>query len=119
VDELKAALAGGDPIAREPGLSQTDADAMRRAIVAAATAETTAAPWPRPIFLAATVAATMALGLALGAGLLEADKRAGLSRARSAAAVNPGTQLAERRQLQFATPGGTRIIWVFDPEFNP
>ena len=24
-----------------------------------------------------------------------------------------------RRQLQFATPGGTRVIWVFDPEFNP
>ena len=22
------------------------------------------------------------------------------------------------RQLQFATPGGTRIIWQFDPEFS-
>ena len=25
---------------------------------------------------------------------------------------------AERRQLQFATPGGTRIIWTFDPDFS-
>jgi len=24
----------------------------------------------------------------------------------------------ERRQLQFSTPGGTRIIWVFDSEFQ-
>jgi hypothetical protein len=23
------------------------------------------------------------------------------------------------RQLQFASPGGTRIIWVFDSEFHP
>jgi hypothetical protein len=23
-----------------------------------------------------------------------------------------------RRQLQFATPGGTRIIWVFNPDFS-
>ena len=23
-----------------------------------------------------------------------------------------------RRQFQFSTPGGTRIIWVFDPEFQ-
>ena len=23
-----------------------------------------------------------------------------------------------RQQLQFATPGGTRIIWVFDAEFE-
>jgi hypothetical protein len=24
----------------------------------------------------------------------------------------------ERRQVQFATPGGTRIIWTLDPEFK-
>jgi hypothetical protein len=24
----------------------------------------------------------------------------------------------ERRQLQFATPGGTRVIWVFDSTFE-
>jgi hypothetical protein len=25
---------------------------------------------------------------------------------------------AERRQIQFATPGGTRIIWEINPEFS-
>ena len=24
----------------------------------------------------------------------------------------------ERRQLQFDTPGGTRIIWIFNSEFD-
>lgn len=31
----------------------------------------------------------------------------------SPAVATPGI-----RQLQFATPGGTRIIWQFDPEFT-
>lgn len=31
----------------------------------------------------------------------------------SPAIASPGI-----RQLQFATPGGTRIIWQFDPEFS-
>ena len=26
--------------------------------------------------------------------------------------------VAQRQQLQFATPGGTRIIWVFDADFD-
>ena len=26
---------------------------------------------------------------------------------------------ADTRQLQFATPGGTRVIWVFNSEFEP
>ena len=37
----------------------------------------------------------------------------------ASASAQTALRLAERRQLQFATPGGTRIIWVFDPEFNP
>ena len=30
----------------------------------------------------------------------------------------PDDDRAETRQLQFATPGGTRIIWVFNSEFD-
>ena len=28
----------------------------------------------------------------------------------------PSMRAREPRQLQFATPGGTRIIWIFDPD---
>jgi len=29
------------------------------------------------------------------------------------------TGAADLRQLQFAMPGGTRVIWVFNSEFQP
>ena len=35
---------------------------------------------------------------------------------RYAPSASPGD--ASLRQLQFATPGGTRIIWEFNPEFT-
>ena len=118
MDDLHAALIDGDPIAHEPGLCPEDADAIRRAVVAAAeTIESTAAWWPRPLFLATTVAATILIGIALGARLPRPDTRAS-TQTRSALASS-AAETDERRQLQFATPGGTRIIWVFDPEFNP
>ena len=119
MDDLKAALLGGDPVARERPLSVDAAGAMRRAVVAAADAiEPGGASWPRPVFVAATVAATILVGVALGVGLPRAGHRAPSPPAQSAR-VDGGAPLEERRQLQFATPGGTRIIWVFDPEFNP
>jgi hypothetical protein len=119
VKKLKAALLAGDPIAREGELSADEAAAMRRAIVAAGDAAESETPsWPRPVFLAATVAATICLGIALGTRLPRVEPRADSSQAGAVAADSP-RRSDGRRQLQFATPGGTRIIWVFDPEFNP
>jgi len=112
-------LIGGDPIAREPGLSADDADAIRRAVIASAeTSDSTGAWWPQPLFLATTVAASILIGITLGARLPRANTRLASTQTRSAQATSTA-QTDERRQLQFATPGGTRIIWVFDPEFNP
>ena len=119
MDDLHAALIGGDPIAHEPGLPADDAKAIRRAVIAAAeTIESRGAWWPQPLFLAATVAATILIGITLGARLPRADTRPASTQTRSALASS-AAETDERRQLQFATPGGTRIIWVFDPEFNP
>ena len=118
-DQLNAALVDADPIAREGGLSAADADRMRRVVVAAAGAEREIAFWPRPMFVAATLAATLLVGIIGGSRLprSETTRHAITTANRTDAA--PTLQIAERRQLQFATPGGTRIIWVFDPEFNP
>jgi hypothetical protein len=54
-------------------------------------------------------------------GVLVTTVTAGLLVARSTpAAPQPSPVVASPavRQLQFATPGGTRIIWQFDPEFS-
>jgi predicted pyridoxine 5'-phosphate oxidase superfamily flavin-nucleotide-binding protein len=119
LEQLNAALAGGDPVAREAGLAAADLAAMRRAVVAAAETQASASFWPHPMFLAATVAATIVVGVVLGAGLPQRAPRPPASRLALSDPAVPTTGVAERRQLQFATPGGTRIIWVFDPEFNP
>ena len=55
-----------------------------------------------------TVAATLAAGVLIGAAV--AAPGAGQHRAAEAA--------TDRRQVQFDTPGGTRIIWVIDPDFD-
>ena len=110
-------LREGDPIAREGGLSPADVGRMRRAVVSAADHESAmAAWWPRPILIAATVAVTLMAGVIVGHRLPSRDAAIAddAGERPSRAAVS-----AERRQLQFASPGGTRIIWVFDPEFTP
>jgi hypothetical protein len=119
LDQLNAALVGGDPVAREAGLSAAEVDAIRRAVVAAAERQAPVPLWPRPLFLMATLAATIVLGIVLGSGLPQREQRSPAARLALSEPAASTTRATERRQLQFATPGGTRIIWVFDPEFNP
>ena len=110
-------LRAGDPLGGDPGIRADDGRAMRRLVVSGV-GEGGLAPtkrrrrevgWPRPVLVAATVAGTIAIGILAGR----------LMPARDAAAPGRSTpERTERRQLQFATPGGTRVIWVFDPDFN-
>jgi len=111
-------LRDADPLAGEERMSADQANRMRRAIVDATRDATNEVPgwWPKPMVVAATVAVTLAAGVAVGRWLPPRDHEIGVARA---SAPPPGSALRERRQLHFATPGGTRIIWVFDPDFNP
>jgi hypothetical protein len=70
--------------------------------------------WPHPLSIAATIALTLAAGITVGRLL---PPRETLREAPAIAQAADAT--GARRQLQFATPGGTRVIWVFDPEFKP
>jgi hypothetical protein len=117
-DHVRVTLVDADPFAREGGMSVEDVGRIRGVVVAAADAERDIAFWPRPIFVGATLAVMMLAGIIVGSGL---PRRETVSAQPTAAhgASQSAMQLAERRQLQFATPGGTRIIWVFDPAFNP
>ena len=107
----------------EDRLSPEEAEAMRRVVLA--TASTTAPEpkgwsWMRPMFIAATVVAMIAVGIVAG-------RRFDLpvvpeTPSTTQADMSPGTSAAgvvvPNRQLQFLTPGGTRIIWVFNSEFD-
>jgi hypothetical protein len=111
--DWRTRLRAGDP-ALDGDLDVEAAAEIRRRILAAvqpATLQTW--PWPRPMLVAATLALTIAAGAAAGRQLAPPTA----DTATRAAVQGAGTT-DERRQLQFSTPGGTRIIWVFDPQFT-
>ena len=109
--DLKTVLREGDPAAADEGLSLEQVQAMRRAMLnAARQPDVVRTPWQRPLGVAAMVALTVGAGVFTGQRLAQAPRT---SLDAPAAAPVDG-----RRQLQFSTPGGTRIIWVFDPDFS-
>jgi hypothetical protein len=101
-----------DPLQRDPGLSEAEAAAIRRRVVSEAIGRgARRVGWRDAVAVAAAVALMVAVGVTTGRRLpppavpaVVTDDEAG--------------RPAERRQLQFATPGGTRIIWTFDSEFS-
>jgi hypothetical protein len=115
--EIKRQLMQGDPVADEiaRGVSPIDAARMRRIVVAAAVErapQPVAAFWPRPAVMAAALAACLLAGVTLGLRL-DPD-----SRTPSPKSVAETGAPGARRQLQFVTTGGTRIIWTFHEHFE-
>jgi len=118
VKELWDELRESDPVAREPELTELEALVMRRAVLAALErAGGRATVWHRALVAAGTVVVAVCAGV-----LVRTHRPAPRGPQPPVAAPQPSPQpiaAAERRQLQFSTPGGTRIIWVFDPAFQP
>ena len=109
-NELHDQLRDADPLTREPALSTDDVHAMRRRIVSAAHA----APHHRnrPGFRAAG-----AIALACMVLVVATWDRFGRGRVEPVGPVT-APRHEEPRQLQFETPGGTRIIWVLNPNLE-
>ena len=102
----------------EPETSQR----MRRAVLAAVPADRqTARTWSRTFAATAAALTLVCVGLltSLQGGKL-ADERAVRVEPADQALVTATdeTSATARQQLHFSTPGGTRIIWVFDPGFE-
>jgi len=107
-------------------LSAEEAQAMRRVVVAAvidaAPARAASPRMRRPVLVVATVVAVISVGIATGLRLDLTNRQpsvthlvpeaASLDTAKTASATTPN------RQLQFVTAGGTRIIWVFNPDLD-
>ncbi len=104
-------MAGWQQVAREFNPEPLPADqaaVIRRAAVAAAR-EAAARPVSRrsPVIVIGGVLVT-----AVTAGIFVTRSQPDVPR------PSPVISPAALRQLQFATPGGTRIIWQFNPEFS-
>jgi hypothetical protein len=107
MNTIRDLLRGADPLMHEPPLSPVDVARMREAVLAAAIdAPAVRVPW---VALAATT-------LAVIAGMFATHAQPAPARAEPLVASGPG--VGSLRQLQFATPGGTRVIWMFNPELE-
>jgi ferric-dicitrate binding protein FerR (iron transport regulator) len=109
---LAESMRDDDPLLRDPALSDAEAVAIRRRAVDAAVARSPRRlAWREAMAIAAAVVLMIAAGVTAGRRMPPP--------ATPAVLLDDGSaQPGERRQLQFATPGGTRIIWTFDPEFS-
>ena len=116
--ELRRLLEAADPVRREPELPEDAAARIRAAMFAAAPSER-----PVPVFHRSMLALAAALVLMVAAGILAvrrvpAPLPASVPPSEATGAAPAADESNERRQLQFATPGGTRIIWTLDPQFK-
>jgi hypothetical protein len=111
MNDINRHLREADPIGREPGLTPEAVAELRRVVVTAAQ-ERARAPVSKMMLRTFAVAAAVALIVGAGA----------VAKRRAPAAVSPVTipaaPAAERTQVQFSTPGGTRIVWTIDPSFH-
>lgn len=96
---LHDVLRNGDPMRHEPPLGDSDIRAMRRSVLAAADRVPPAGHLMRHAVLVTTMAMLMVAAV--------------LTIAQREPAVVPQTYEVPR-QMELATPGGTRVIWVFD-----
>jgi hypothetical protein len=113
--DVRTLLAEGDPLRCEPGLDADEAQRIRQTVLDAMVQPSAAsAAWQRVAVVAAVVVILIAAGALATRGPASMPSRTvdpdGL------APASEGT--GERLQVQFATPGGTRIIWTIDPQFQ-
>ena len=96
----------------DDNLSADAALAMRRVVVAAVRTDAQA-PFSlrNPLAVGAVLALMVASGVVAGLRMPVPVDEPGVTMQRAPDA-------GERRQVQFAMPGGTRIIWTIDPEFR-
>jgi hypothetical protein len=111
--DVRTLLNDGDPLREGEGLAPVDVERMRRVIVSAAQESAPVrTPWLRPFAITAVGALLVVVASMTGDRVVIAPAPAPATPDPLAAVGGGGD--GERRQLQFATPGGTRIIWIFD-----
>jgi hypothetical protein len=96
----------------DDNLSADTAAAMRRVVLAAVRADAEVPfSWRNPLAVGAVLALMVASGVVVGLRMPVPVDETGVM-------MQHPADGGERRQIQFATPGGTRIIWTIDPEFR-
>ena len=117
--DLSTLLKEADPLVREESLSPEDAQRLRREILAALPdREVNRTLWRLPLALAAAAGMVMTVITFAGHRGGSVGSVDDLSAAAAALTDGGSSGAPATRQLQFATPGGTRLIWIFDEKLR-
>jgi hypothetical protein len=122
--DWRTRLRDADRALESPGtdVQHETAQRMRRAVLAAVPDDRRAArTWSRAFATTAAALTLVCVGLltSLQGGRLADDTAAEVEPADPALlGATDESPATARQQLHFSTPGGTRIIWVFDPGFE-
>ena len=124
MNDWKSRLRDGDP-GQDAVMPAADVQRMRRVVVAAAgdAAARRSLAWPRAFVVTATLLFFVCASVLAALQRVTRDVNDPLTaKVRqpsdvSATEIDGGNEGA-RQQLHFMTPGGTRIIWVFDSQFE-
>ena len=118
MNELRDWLKDGDPVDNEPPLSDAEVQRIRRAIVNAADSrQPSFGDWARGAWAAATVVVALVIAVSLVRRTKPIDSVPNTNADAAPAAAVP--EHAARRQVQLIAPGGTRVIWIFNDDFQP
>jgi hypothetical protein len=114
---LRDWLRSADPLSGEPPPSADDVWQMRHVVTAAARDTRPSPGWHRTAWIATAAVAALVAMVSVGQWRrLESRGTTAVAPQDAPSAMPDGG--VRTRQLQFATPGGTRVIWVFNPEFE-
>ncbi len=117
--ELRTQICEALREADDERLPVDDVAAMRQLVLASVRTgpEDRRAPsWLQPLAVAATVVGMIAAGIAAGQRF---EPRPGTGGTAAGADDDPADAApAGGRQLHFSTPGGTRIIWIFNSDLD-
>lgn len=115
--DVRSLLERADPLRSESGMSEADVARMRHELLTAPRESQAARMipmiWPRAVAVAAAVVLMVVVATIAGS-----RRPGGVAPPPVEKAVVVPEADGERLQLQFATPGGTRVIWTLDPEFK-
>ena len=114
-DEIRELLRRGDPAGDGQGLDPEETARMRRRIVAEPATRRASVFRPLPAFAAAALVVLM---VAVGWKVMRSELPPAPDGTDSVTVPGPGDTGRRLRQVQFSTPGGTRIIWLLDSEFE-
>lgn len=106
--DLSKLLAESDPVNADAALTPGERAVMRQRVLAHARSEA------RP-FWTSTVAAAAGLASVVAVGIVVARRA---DPPHNTVASRSAPREPERRQMQFATPGGTQVIWIFNDTFE-